>query len=473
MVPPGMLPGGRYRLDSHIAAGGMGEVWQGTDLLLQRHVAVKLLRDEFARDPEAAARFRAEARHAGVLSHPNIAQVFDFSDDADAGQPYLVMELVDGPSLPALLAEGPVGPEYAMAVTAQVSAGLAAAHGAGLIHRDIKPANLLISKDGLVKITDFGIAHAAGVAPVTRTGEIIGTVAYLAPERATGAEAGPPSDLYALGMVAYECLTGERPFTGDPLAVVFAHQERPLPPLPHDVPEGIAALVTDLTAKDPSARPASAADVAGRAERLRAEVAGTTPARPGLPVISGTIVNTGPQSAQPMYAAALPSAEEAGQREPTRPVVTVPPAASGDGGAGGDDGAAGEPELDGRRGLFGRLGPRSRAGLAAAVIVVAGLAAWLLTGLGGDTHARMSARTHPPAPPTTHTSAPPTSGTDAGSAPAVGPATGPASLAPSPSPSATATHKPTQSQTPTQPAPTPTGSSPAPTGPAPSSPPSS
>jgi eukaryotic-like serine/threonine-protein kinase len=459
MVPPGMLPGGRYRLDAHIASGGMGEVWRGTDVLLQRQVAVKLLRDEYAREPEASARFRAEARHAGALSHPNIAQIFDFSDDAEAGQPYLVMELVDGPSLATLLADGPVGPEYAMAVTAQVSAGLAAAHEAGLIHRDIKPANLLISKDGLVKITDFGIAHAAGAAPVTRTGDIVGTVAYLAPERATGSLAGPPSDLYALGIVAYECLTGERPFSGDALAVVIAHQERALPPLPPDVPPGIAALVTDLTAKDPAARLAGATEVAGLAERLRADVAGTTPVRPGLPVISGSIVNTGPQSAQPIYAAALPSADEAAQREPTRPVAAVPQA------AGDDGGADGEP---GRR----RLGPRALAGMAAAVIVLAGLAAWVIIGLGGDTtHARVTGRTGPTARPTTHSSQSPTGGTELDTAPAVAPATQPANPAPSPSATPTQSAKPTQTQTQTQ-APTPpaTQSSPpttAPTSPAP------
>lgn len=437
MVPPG-IPGGRYRLDSHIATGGMGEVWRGTDLVLQRDVAVKLLKQEYARDPDASARFRNEARHAGVLSHPNIAQVFDFSDEAEDGQPYLVMELVDGPSLNTLLADGPVGPAFAMAVTAQVSAGLAAAHEAGLVHRDIKPANLLISKDGLVKITDFGIAHAAGVAPVTPTREIVGTVAYLAPERATDALAGPPVDLYALGVVLYECLTGEQPFTGAPLAVAMARRERPLPALPPDVPEGIAALVTDLTAKDPGARPGTAAEVATRAERLHAEVAGATPVRADLPVLKGAAVGVG-VSAGPGPLA---------------------------------------PEPARRHGLFGWIGPRNRAGLAAAAIILAGLAGWALLGLENHTsHARAAGGTHPTAQPITHSS--PSRGSISSRAvPAVAPeqasSTPLATLRPAPTVTKTRTESPARTParatTSRPPSPARSSPSPSPSSPSPSSP---
>ena len=376
----------------------------------------------------------------------------------DAGRPYLVMELVDGPSLAALLASGPVGPAFALGVTAQVGAGLAAAHAAGLVHRDIKAGNLLISKAGLVKITDFGIAHAPGSTPVTRTGEVLGTADYLAPERAAGAPAGPPADLYALGVVAYECLTGQRPFSGEPLAVALAHRERPLPPLPPDVPAGIAALVADLTAKDPAARPSNAADVAARAEQLRADLGDTTPPRAGLPVLAGAILNTGPQATRRAAGAAapLPGLDAAEQEELTRPVAGLA-ASGGDGGPG-----SGEPEPEaGPGGPFGWIGRRERIGLAAGVIVLAGLAAWLVLGLQGHTtHARMSDRTHPAARPSTHS---PTSSapTDPGSAPAVAPVTQPASQAPAPAPSAT----PTQTQTPTQsqtPTPAPTTPAPAP-----------
>jgi serine/threonine-protein kinase len=270
MVPPGLLSLGRYRLAEPIAAGGMGEVWRGSDLVLDRQVAIKLLHPERAREEECRTRFRAEARHAGSVSHPNIAQIYDY---VDAHPPYLVMELVDGPSLSALLAEGPLDPVLTIRVIAQTAGGLQTAHAAGLVHRDIKPGNLLLSRGGRVKITDFGIAHAAGTEPLTRTGMLMGTPAYLAPERAAGASATPAADLYALGVVGYQCLTGRLPFEGEPLAVAIAHLEQRLPPLPSSVPPGAAALVAALTAKDPRARPASAGDVAAWADQLGAAVA--------------------------------------------------------------------------------------------------------------------------------------------------------------------------------------------------------
>jgi serine/threonine-protein kinase len=465
MVPPGTLPGGRYRLDSHIAAGGMGEVWRGTDQLLQREVAVKLLRQEVAQDPEASLRFRAEARHAALLQHPNIAQIFDFSDDPEAGQAYLVMELVDGPSLAKVLADGPVGPALAMAVTAQVSAGLAAAHAAGLVHRDIKPGNLLISKDGLVKITDFGIAHAAGAAPITRTGDVVGTVAYLAPERAAGVVAGPPADLYATGMVAYECLTGERPFTGDPLAVVIAHQDRPLPPLPADVPDGVAALVEDLTAKDPGARPGSAAEVVTRADRLRNDITDTTPGRPGLPPLAGAIVGTGPQPLHRSPAAGAATVAEAAEQDPlTRPVAGL--------GAGYGDGGPGRHEAEPApgRGPFGWIGTRTRIGLAAAVVVLAGVAAWMLADQPSHvTHTHVSAKSHPVVRQTPSATQTPT---PVDTAPAVAPQPADTPAAPTPTATPTRTHTTPPAPTPTQPPTSPpsTHTSPPPTKPASTSP---
>jgi serine/threonine-protein kinase len=167
-----------------------------------------------------------------------------------------------------------------MDIVAQAASGLHAAHLAGLVHRDIKPGNLLLAPGGIVKITDFGIAHAVDSAPVTVTGQLVGTPGFLAPERAMGAQATVASDLYSLGIVAYECLVGEPPFTGLALAVALAHHERPLPPLPGQVPADVAALVLELTAKDPAARPPSAGEVAARAGELarRLSTGATEPA---------------------------------------------------------------------------------------------------------------------------------------------------------------------------------------------------
>jgi hypothetical protein len=272
-------------LDALIASGGMGDVWRGTDLAIDRRVAIKLLRSEYADDEDGLARFRAEAHHAGSLSHPNIAQVFDYGETRAAEPGYLVMELVEGLSLTRILDDGPLPPGDVMDVVAQVARGLAAAHQAGLVHRDIKPGNLLVRLDGLVKITDFGIATAAGenpvTQPVTRPGVLIGTPAYLAPERISGVPATPATDLYGLGVVAHQCLTGQVPFAGEPLAVALAHLDRGIPPLPSFVPPAVAALVTDLTRQDPAARPGSAWDVAVRAEHLRVILSGPETSGPG------------------------------------------------------------------------------------------------------------------------------------------------------------------------------------------------
>ena len=266
---PANLLAGRYRLDEPIGAGGFSEVWRATDTVLARPVAVKLLHPGCTQQPEVLARFRAEARNAAALWHVNIAHVYDYNESAGGLQPYLVMELVNGPSLAGVLAGGPLSAAWTMDIVAQTAAGLQAAHATGLIHRDVKPANLLLASSGTVKITDFGISHAIGSAPVTVTGVVMGTAEYLAPERIAGAQATPASDLYALGIVAYECLAGTPPFAGQPLDVACAHRDRPVPPLPPSVPAGVSTLVMQLVAKDPAWRPGSATDVAYRAGRLR------------------------------------------------------------------------------------------------------------------------------------------------------------------------------------------------------------
>jgi hypothetical protein len=271
---------GRYQLGDRIAVGGAGDVWRAEDVMLDRPVAVKLLRAEYAQHPETLARFRSEARHAASLTHPGVAQVFDYYDSGPEYPAFLVMELVDGPSLADVLAHGPLEAIRVMDIIAQAAAGLDAAHRSGLVHRDIKPANLLLARGGLVKITDFGIAHAVGSAPVTRHGTLIGTPAYLAPERVAGQPATPASDLYSLGILAHECLTGTRPYEGTPTEIALAHGQRALPPLPGHIPSAVAAFVADLTAREPAARPASARLASARAARLRDSLA-------GLPVQAG------------------------------------------------------------------------------------------------------------------------------------------------------------------------------------------
>ena len=192
MLKTGVILADRYRLDEPIAAGGVGQVWRATDQVLQRQVAVKLLRPEYADHPETLSRFRAEARHAGSLAHPAIAQVYDYGDNPLEGPPYLVMELVEGPSLAEVLATEPVTPAYALDVLAKAATGLAAAHEAGLVHRDIKPGNILLSQDGHVKITDFGIAHAVGSAPVTDPGLVMAQLSTLPRNGSPAALAPPP-----------------------------------------------------------------------------------------------------------------------------------------------------------------------------------------------------------------------------------------------------------------------------------------
>src|SRR5580704_13025739 len=271
MVLAGNLLVGRYRLHEPIGTGWFSEVWRATDAALSRPVAVKLLHPAYAQQAEALACFRAEALNAAALWHENITHIYDYDEPAEGSgaQPYLVMELVDGPSLSGVLVGGPLDAARTMDVVAQAAAGLQAAHAMGLVHGDIKPGNLLLASSGTVKITDWGISHAIDLAPATVTEIVTGAAEYLAPERIAGAQGTPASDLYALGVVAYECLTGAPPFVGEPPDVARAHRAHPMPPLPGSVPADVSALVMWLVAKDPAWRPGSAAEVARQAGRLR------------------------------------------------------------------------------------------------------------------------------------------------------------------------------------------------------------
>jgi serine/threonine-protein kinase len=260
----------RYRLVERLASGGMGEVWRAEDVALGRRVAVKLLRPEYADSTEFRDRLRSEGRLVAALFHPGIVRVYDHGD-SETGDPYLVMEFVDGEPLSAVLArEGTLTPARVLDIVAQVADGLDAAHRAGLVHRDIKPGNLLV--DGqTIKITDFGIALAADAAALTRTGMVLGTPQYLSPERASGRTATAASDLYSLGIIAYQGLVGRPPFEGSPIGVVLAHRDTPLPALPPAVPRPVAEFAEALTAKEPADRPADARTVADRARRLLAD----------------------------------------------------------------------------------------------------------------------------------------------------------------------------------------------------------
>jgi eukaryotic-like serine/threonine-protein kinase len=255
---------GRYRLCRWLAAGGMGQVWQATDEVLGRPVAVKLLRDDYAQDPSFVRRLRAEARYAAAVTHPGVASVFDYGEvtttEGAAPTPFLVMELVDGEPLSWLLArEGRLGLDRSLEIVGQAAVAVGAAHRVGLVHRDIKPANLLVGPDGTVKVTDFGVAQALGQGQGDEGELLVGTAGYLSPEQASGQPATVASDLYALGVVAYECLAGRRPFTGEhPIAVALAHLLQPPPPLPDDVPLAVQALVVQAMAKQPTRRPPDA-----------------------------------------------------------------------------------------------------------------------------------------------------------------------------------------------------------------------
>ena len=281
-----LVLGRRYRLTERIAGGGMGEVWKAQDDVLGREVAVKILRREYVDDPTFLARFQAEARHTANLSHPNIAAVYDFGEGdpgqpGEAGSPFLVMEHVPGDPLSTIVSrEGRLDPTRTMDVVGQAALGLQAAHDAGVIHRDVKPGNILVTPAGEVKITDFGIARATNSVPLTQTGAIMGTAYYISPEQASGGSVTPASDIYSLGIVAYECLTGRRPFAGDtPVSVALAQVRDEPPALPETLPTPVRDLVMRMLAKEPGHRPAAAGDVGREALAIRAAApAGDEPA---------------------------------------------------------------------------------------------------------------------------------------------------------------------------------------------------
>jgi eukaryotic-like serine/threonine-protein kinase len=305
---PGATLGSRYALGRTIGTGGYSKVWEAHDAVLDRPVAIKVLHAEYAQSADALHRFRTEAQLAGRLSDANVARVYDFCDTSGDGQPYLVMEFIDGPTLAEMLGGGPLSPARTMDILAQSAAGLHAAHSAGLVHRDIKPSNIMIAPGNVVKITDFGLSHSLASAPITRTGMIAGTPSFMAPERSAGARATPASDLYSLGVVGYECLAGAPPFSGTPLEVTLAHRFGVFPPLPAATPVQVSELIARLTTRDPADRPDDADTIARQAAHLRDALLATPPGYgPTTPPGYGRAMPLLSESAPPPESAPLDS----------------------------------------------------------------------------------------------------------------------------------------------------------------------
>jgi eukaryotic-like serine/threonine-protein kinase len=308
----GRLINGRYRLIAPLGEGGMATIWRAVDEQLDREVAVKLLREQFGSDAGFAARFRQEARAAGSLSHPNIVPVYDYGTDADGAQ-FIVMQLVEGDNLATLLRERDhLETDDAVRIALGVASALEAAHRRGLVHRDVKPGNILLTDDGDVKVTDFGIARAVAEASMTVTGTTLGSVHYFSPEQARGDEVTGTSDVYALGIVLYEMLTGRRPFEGDSAAGVALKRlsEDPPPPSTYrPVPSGLSAIVMRALQREPVDRFPDAGSFAEALRLWQRDPSAASAAMAGMPAVSDG-------EAEPQAAPPPPSGE---------PTVYVPP----------------------------------------------------------------------------------------------------------------------------------------------------
>ncbi|MFI6368537.1 protein kinase [Nocardia sp. NPDC050630] len=292
MLNNGAMIADRYRLQRLIATGGMGQVWEALDTRLDRRVAVKVLKSEFSADPTFRHRFRSEAKTTAQLNHPGIAGIYDYGEtmDPSGGETaYLVMELVQGEPLNTVLNRlGRLSVVQGLDMLEQTGRALEVAHAAGVVHRDVKPGNILVTPTGQVKITDFGIAKAVDASPVTKTGMVMGTAQYIAPEQAVGEDATAASDVYALGVVGYEALAGQRPFSGDgAITVAMKHVREAPPPMPSDLPPNVRELIEITMGKDPTLRYASGGEFADAVAAVRAG------RRPPPPIATGGPTPTG------------------------------------------------------------------------------------------------------------------------------------------------------------------------------------
>lgn len=254
----GQLVHHRYRLDRRLAQGGMGEVWKGFDIQLGRIVAIKALRTDTVNVEAKLRRLRAEAHNSANLAHPNIAALFDYYEHDGIG--FLIMEYVPSKSLSDLYhKEKIIDPTKLLPILIQTARGLFVAHSHGVIHRDVKPANIMVSDTGNVKITDFGVSYSSDQEQITQDGMVVGTAQYISPEQAQGEQATAQSDIYSLGVVAYEGLCGHRPFTGaTPVDIAAAHVNDPVPPLPENVDLQLQQFIMSMLAKNPKDRPKDA-----------------------------------------------------------------------------------------------------------------------------------------------------------------------------------------------------------------------
>ena len=295
MAEIGTVLGGRYRIVELLGQGGMARIYRGHDNQLDRDVAVKILRPEYGRDPDFGSRFRHEAQAAASLNHPNIVGVYDYGQD-EAG-PFIVMELVDGEDLASIIKRsGALPPRQAARITAETARALHAAHQRGIVHRDVKPGNVMINRDGQVKVTDFGIARAIAEAQMTLPGTTLGSVHYFSPEQARGDQATASSDIYSLGIVLFELLTGHRPWEADSAAAVaMARLAGPAPDpssLRSGLPTDLVAIDRKALATEPADRWSSASSFAAA---LEAFLAGT--AVPGAtPGVADPKVGGGPRT---------------------------------------------------------------------------------------------------------------------------------------------------------------------------------
>ncbi|GIE91375.1 serine/threonine-protein kinase [Actinoplanes regularis] len=325
MLAPGIVLNGRYQLTQRIAAGGMGEVWRGGDLLLQRDIAVKVLLPALMNDREFITRFRSEARMMAQLRHGGIVQVYDYGENTVVDGErfdYLVMEYVEGVSLNNKIQQaGRLSPAETMSITAGVADALHAAHQAGIIHRDVKPGNLLVRPGGAIVLVDFGVARSVGINGMTGTNVVMGSAHYMAPEQAEGQPVTAATDVYALGAVAFACLTGRPPYVGDnPLAVLAQLVHGQPPVLPPDVPRGVASVVLRALAKNPAQRfPSGAAFADAARNALRAPTA-PPPQAPGGPWGTPTMRQpAGPP--QTMRQPSVPAAYAAAPPPPPPPMA--------------------------------------------------------------------------------------------------------------------------------------------------------